>query len=63
MATECKFLDNQVRSTLISINSNEPNDFPFAVSVNRCGGSCNTIEDPYAQIYDQDKKKYDYKSV
>ena len=54
--TEYKFLYNQVRPTLISINSNESLDFPFVVSVNRCGGSYNVIDDPYAQIYNPDKK-------
>ena len=24
--------------------------YPYTVSVNKCGGSCNTIEDPYARF-------------
>lgn len=39
----------QPRPTLIEINSNERFCYPFAVSVNRCGGSCNTINDLYAK--------------
>ena len=31
--------------------------YPFIVSVNKCGGSCNTIDEPYAQVCDPDKVK------
>ena len=30
--------------TLKSTNSNEPLYYPFIVSINKCGGSCNTID-------------------
>ena len=37
---ECK-----VRPEIINVNSNEPVFYPFS-----CGGSCNNINDPYANI-------------
>ena len=47
------FLNNrscQARPKLVNINSNEPLYYPFTVSVNKFGRSCNTIDDPYAPI-------------
>ena len=41
---------SQARPTLVNINSNQPLYYPFTVSVNKCGGSCNTIDDPYAWV-------------
>ena len=41
----------QSRPTIVDINSNETLHYPFSVSVNKCSGSCNTIDDPYAQIF------------
>ena len=38
------------RSTFVNINSNKTLFYPFMVSINKCGGSCNTIDDPYAQV-------------
>ena len=40
----------QTRPTLIDIHSNEPLFYPFTVSINKCGGSCDTIDDPYAHV-------------
>ena len=40
----------QVRPKLVDINSNEPIYYPFTVTVNKCGGCCNTFDDTYAQI-------------
>ena len=39
----------QTRPTLVNINSDETLFYPFAVSVNKCNGSFNTIDHPYAQ--------------
>ena len=50
---KCVSLNNrpcQARPTLVNINYNEPLYYRFAVSGNRCSGSCNTIDDPYAQV-------------
>ena len=38
----------QARSTLVNVNYNHFLYFPF-ISVNKCGGSCNTTVNPYAQ--------------
>ena len=45
---KCVSLNNrpcQPRPILVNINSNQPLYCPFTVSVNKCGGSCNTIID------------------
>ena len=42
---ECK-----VRLEIISINSNNSMFYPFSIKVNKCSGSCNDINDPYARI-------------
>ena len=43
-------VNNQARQALSNINSTEPIHYPFTVSNNKCGRSCNTIDDPYARI-------------
>ena len=43
------------RATLVNINSNKILFCPFTVSVNKCGGSCNDIDDPYARVCVQNK--------
>ena len=48
---KCVSLNNrpcQARPTLVDINSNETLFYSFTVSVTKCGGSCNTTDDPYA---------------
>ena len=40
----------QARPTLVNTNSNETLNYPFTASVNKCGGSCNLIDDPYGQV-------------
>ena len=47
----------QARPTLVNKNSNEPFSYPFTVSVNKCRGNCNAIDDPYAQICVPNKVK------
>ena len=42
---ECK-----TRSEIINTNNNEPVFYPFSIKVNKCGGSCNNINDPYAKL-------------
>ena len=41
----------QYRPTIVDINSNKTLYYLFSVSVSKCSGSCNTIDDPYAQIF------------
>ena len=36
--------------TKININNNEPVFYPFSIKVNKCSGSCNNINDPYAKL-------------
>ena len=35
---------------MVTRNSDEPLYYPFTVSVNKCGGSYNTIDHPYARV-------------
>ena len=42
---ECK-----IRPEIININTNQPLFYPYIIKINRCKGSCNTINDPYAKI-------------
>ena len=42
---ECK-----LRSEIININTNEPVFYPSGIKINKCKGSCNTINDPYAKL-------------
>ena len=42
---ECK-----VRPEIVNINSNNPIFYPFSVKINKCSGSCDNINDPYARI-------------
>ena len=52
------------RPTIVNINSNETFFYQFTVSVNKCGGSCNTIDDPYTWVFVSNKsKKYEFKSI
>ena len=49
----CISMKNQVckvRPEIINVNSNEPVFYPFSIKTNKCGGSCNNINDPYAKI-------------
>ena len=40
----------QARSMLVDTNSNWALFYSFTVSVNKCGGSCKTIDDPYGWV-------------
>ena len=42
---ECK-----IRTEIISVNTNELMFYPYSVKINKCKGSCNTINDPYAKL-------------
>ena len=42
---ECK-----IRSEIISVNTDEPMLYPYNITINKCKGSCNTINDPYAKL-------------
>ena len=48
----------ETRTKIININNNEPVLYPFSITVNKCSGSCNHINDPYAKLYVPDIAKY-----
>ena len=50
---ECVSMNNQeckIRTETINLNTNEPLLYPYRIKINRCKGSCNTINEPYAKI-------------
>ena len=57
---ECVSMNNQackIRTEIINLNTNEPLFYPYSIKINKCKGSCNTINDPYAKICVPDKIK------
>ena len=42
---ECK-----TRTKIIKIDNNESVFYPFSIKVNKCSGSCNSINNPYAKL-------------
>ena len=40
----------EVRPEIVNINSKEPMFYPYSMKVNKCSGSCNKINDPYAKL-------------
>ena len=50
---ECVSRNNQeckVRPVIVNANSNEPLVYPFSIKKSKCNGSCNNINDPYANL-------------
>ena len=50
---ECFSMNNEqckTRTKIININDNELLFYPFSIKVNKCSGSCNNINDPYAKL-------------
>ena len=50
---ECVSMNKQeckIRLEIINVNTNEPMFNPYSVTVNKCKGSCNTINHPYAKL-------------
>ena len=57
---ECVSMNNQeckLRTEIIYHNTNEPMFYPYNIKINRCKGSCNTINNPYAKICVPDQIK------
>ena len=51
--TKCIYLNNElglVGPTVMNLNSNELHYYPFMVSLGRCDGSCNTLDDLLSRI-------------
>ena len=42
---ECK-----TRTKIININKNGPVFYPFSIKLNKCSGSCNNVNNPYAKL-------------
>ena len=38
------------RPKIIDLNPNEPIFFPYSIKINKCSGSCNTINNPFAKL-------------
>ena len=50
---ECVSINNKeckIRSEIINVNTNEPMFYSYSIKINKCKGSCNTINDPYAKL-------------
>ena len=50
---ECVSIKNEectVRPKIVSVNSNDLLFYPYSIKVNKCSGSCNKINDPYAKL-------------
>ena len=50
---ECVSMNNQeckITSETINVNTNEPVFYPYSIRINKCKGSCNIINDPYAKL-------------
>ena len=50
---ECVSMNNQeckIRLEIINVNTNEPVFYPYRITMSKCKGSCNTINDPYAKL-------------
>ena len=50
---ECVSMNNQeckIRTEIINLSTNEPMFHSYSIKINRCKGSCDTINDPYAKI-------------
>ena len=57
---ECVSMNNQeckIRPEIINLNTNEPLFYPYSIKINKCKGSCSTINDPYAKICVPDNVK------
>ena len=57
---ECVSMNNQeskTRPEIINLNINEPLFYPYSIKINKCRGSCNTINDPYTKICALDRIK------
>ena len=56
----CISMNNQackVRLEIANVNSNQPVFYPFSIKTSKCSGSCNNINDPFANICVSDTVK------
>ena len=40
----------KLKPEIINVNSNEPSFYHYSININKCSGSCNNINDPYAKL-------------
>ena len=40
----------EVRPQIANLNRDKPVCFPFNIKTNKCSGSCNNINNPYAEL-------------
>ena len=40
----------KARHGIFNVNTNNPVFYPFSIKTSKCGGNCNNINDPYAEI-------------
>ena len=40
----------RIRPKIINLNINEPSFYPYSIEINICSGSCNNINNPYANL-------------
>ena len=40
----------KTKPDVVNVNSDEPTFYPYSFSINKCSGSCNNINDPYAKM-------------
>ena len=62
IAAKCVSLNNKscvARPTLVSLNPIEISFYPFMISLDRCNGRCNTVDDLPAKICVPNKTKYE----
>ena len=56
--TKCVSSGNQtfmIQPTLINLHTNKFHCYPFAVKLDRCVGSCNTLDDLSNKVYSPNK--------
>ena len=49
----CISMNNQeckVRPKIGNVNGDEPLFFPFSIKTSKCSGSCNNVNNPYAEL-------------
>ena len=57
---ECVSMNNQgckIRTEIINLSANEPMFYPDSIKINRCKGSCNTVNNTYTKICVPDQIK------
>ena len=57
---ECVSVNNKeckITSEIINVNTNEPMFCSYSIKINKCKGSCNTVNDPYAKLFVPDTIK------